>query len=202
MFSDMQEVSDARRRAVVYQDMSKPLSHYLVASSHNTWAAILNHVAYSSLIGLLQVLDGQPGHWREQRWCFHQCFKKRVSLRGMWVALYSQLFSLDELFTEHTFFPVDCWDGDDGEPIIYHGWTLTSKILFKEVISDAIARYAFYASDYPLILSIENHCSIEQQDRMAGHLRTILGIAFTVTTIYKLYPYYIGIKIKLPQKWT
>jgi len=70
---------------------------------------------------------------------------------------------------------VDCWDGDDGEPIIYHGWTLTSKILFKEVISDAIKRYAFYASEYPLVLSIENHCSIEQQDKMADHLRNILG---------------------------
>ena len=29
---------------------------------------------------------------------------------------------------------VDCWDGDDGEPIIYHGWTLTSKILFKDIM--------------------------------------------------------------------
>jgi phosphatidylinositol phospholipase C delta len=31
-------------------------------------------------------------------------------------------------------FSVDCWDGDDGEPIIYHGWTLTSKILFKDIM--------------------------------------------------------------------
>ena len=26
---------------------------------------------------------------------------------------------------------LDCWDGPDGEPLIYHGWTLTSKLLFK-----------------------------------------------------------------------
>ncbi len=70
---------------------------------------------------------------------------------------------------------VDCWDGDDGEPIIYHGWTLTSKILFREVIQDAVKRYAFHASEYPLVLSIENHCSLEQQDRMADHMRNILG---------------------------
>ena len=28
-------------------------------------------------------------------------------------------------------FQLDCWDGPDGEPLIYHGWTLTSKLLFK-----------------------------------------------------------------------
>ena len=33
---------------------------------------------------------------------------------------------------------------------------------------------------YPLILSIENHCSVEYQDKMADHLVDILGeILFT-----------------------
>lgn len=31
------------------------------------------------------------------------------------------------------------------------------------------------ASPYPLILSLENHCSVEQQTVMAHHLRSILG---------------------------
>ncbi len=26
---------------------------------------------------------------------------------------------------------LDCWDGDDGNPIIFHGHTLTGKILFR-----------------------------------------------------------------------
>ena len=26
---------------------------------------------------------------------------------------------------------LDCWDGDDGEPVIYHGHTLTAKVLFE-----------------------------------------------------------------------
>ena len=69
---------------------------------------------------------------------------------------------------------VDCWDGDDEEPIIYHGHTLTSKIMFKDVI-EACKNYAFEKSDYPFILSLENHCSVEQQDKMADHLTTILG---------------------------
>ena len=29
---------------------------------------------------------------------------------------------------------LDCWDGDDGQPIIYHGHTLTTKISFREVV--------------------------------------------------------------------
>ncbi|KAJ8414288.1 hypothetical protein AAFF_G00051580, partial [Aldrovandia affinis] len=69
---------------------------------------------------------------------------------------------------------LDCWDGDKGEPVIYHGHTLTSKVLFKEVI-ETIGEYAFKASPYPLILSLENHCSLEQQEVMAQHLHTILG---------------------------
>jgi hypothetical protein len=64
---------------------------------------------------------------------------------------------------------VDCWDGKDGEPIIYHGHTLTSKIKFKDVIS-CINENAFKVSPYPVILSIENHCGIEQQEVMAKHM--------------------------------
>lgn len=37
---------------------------------------------------------------------------------------------------------LDCWDGSDKEPVIYHGYTLTSQILFKDVI-EAIKEYAF-----------------------------------------------------------
>uniref|UniRef100_G3NDC5 Phosphoinositide phospholipase C n=1 Tax=Gasterosteus aculeatus aculeatus TaxID=481459 RepID=G3NDC5_GASAC len=69
---------------------------------------------------------------------------------------------------------VDCWDGSDGEPVVYHGHTLTSKILFRDVIS-TLKEYAFKASDFPVILSLENHCCLEQQTVMAQHLSQILG---------------------------
>ena len=29
---------------------------------------------------------------------------------------------------------LDCWDGPDDEPVIYHGHTMTSKILFVDVV--------------------------------------------------------------------
>ncbi|KAL2095663.1 hypothetical protein ACEWY4_007811 [Coilia grayii] len=69
---------------------------------------------------------------------------------------------------------VDCWDGPDGEPMVQHGYTLTSKITFKSVI-ETINKYAFINNDYPVILSIENHCSIQQQKKIAQHLRDIFG---------------------------
>lgn len=61
---------------------------------------------------------------------------------------------------------LDCWDGDDGNPLIYHGHTFTTKISFKHVV-ETINKYAFIKSPYPVILSIENHCSLSQQIRMA-----------------------------------
>uniref|UniRef100_A0A8C2HFS9 Phosphoinositide phospholipase C n=2 Tax=Cyprinus carpio TaxID=7962 RepID=A0A8C2HFS9_CYPCA len=68
---------------------------------------------------------------------------------------------------------VDCWDGPDGEPIVHHGYTLTSKILFKDVI-ETINKYAFAKTQYPVILSIENHCTVPQQKKMAQHLMEVL----------------------------
>lgn len=69
---------------------------------------------------------------------------------------------------------LDCWDGEDGEPVIYHGYTLTTKIKVKDVI-DAIAIHAFAASPYPLVLSIEEHCSIAQQNKMATYMKNSFG---------------------------
>lgn len=69
---------------------------------------------------------------------------------------------------------LDCWDGDDGDPVIYHGHTFTTKIPFRQVV-DAINRSAFLASSYPVILSIENHCSLQQQSRMAWTFQTVFG---------------------------
>uniref|UniRef100_A0A4W6FDR6 Phosphoinositide phospholipase C n=1 Tax=Lates calcarifer TaxID=8187 RepID=A0A4W6FDR6_LATCA len=69
---------------------------------------------------------------------------------------------------------VDCWDGPDGEPMVQHGYTLTSKIPFKSVI-ETINKYAFINNQYPVILSIENHCSIQQQKKIAQYLREIFG---------------------------
>ncbi|XP_051500237.1 1-phosphatidylinositol 4,5-bisphosphate phosphodiesterase beta-4-like isoform X2 [Myxocyprinus asiaticus] len=71
---------------------------------------------------------------------------------------------------------LDCWDGksEDQEPIITHGKAMCTDILFKDVIQ-AIKETAFVTSEYPVILSFENHCSKVQQYKMAKYCEEIFG---------------------------
>ncbi|KAB1254313.1 1-phosphatidylinositol 4; 5-bisphosphate phosphodiesterase zeta-1 [Camelus dromedarius] len=77
---------------------------------------------------------------------------------------------------------IDCWDGSQNEPVVYHGYTFTSKLLFKTVIQ-AIQKYAFITSDYPVVLSLENHCSPAQQEVMADSLQSVFGDSLLSDTL-------------------
>lgn len=89
---------------------------------------------------------------------------------------------------------LDCWDGSNGQPQITHGRTLTSKIPFVDVIV-AISRYAFVASPYPLILSLEVHNDTQQQATMAKILREKLGQSLLTE---RLPPTVEGVDVPLP----
>ncbi|XP_071943212.1 1-phosphatidylinositol 4,5-bisphosphate phosphodiesterase delta-4-like [Antedon mediterranea] len=71
------------------------------------------------------------------------------------------------------FIEVDVWNGDDGEPIVCNGYTHTEPVLFTDVIR-TINKHAFVTSEYPVVLSIENHCSIRQQKIIREHLNSLL----------------------------
>ncbi|KAI7813929.1 putative 1-phosphatidylinositol 4 [Triplophysa rosa] len=96
---------------------------------------------------------------------------------------------------------LDCWKGrpTDEEPIITHGFTMTTEISFKEVI-EAIAESAFKASPYPLILSFENHVdSAKQQEKMADYCRSMFGDALLIDPLDK-YPLVPGQPLPTPQE--
>ncbi|XP_051954688.1 1-phosphatidylinositol 4,5-bisphosphate phosphodiesterase beta-1-like isoform X1 [Xyrauchen texanus] len=94
---------------------------------------------------------------------------------------------------------LDCWKGRtaDEEPIITHGFTMTSEISFKEVI-EAIAESAFKTSPFPVILSFENHVdSPKQQAKMAEYCRSIFGDALLTESLDK-YPLEAGVPLPSP----
>uniref|UniRef100_A0A8B9JYS8 Phosphoinositide phospholipase C n=1 Tax=Astyanax mexicanus TaxID=7994 RepID=A0A8B9JYS8_ASTMX len=96
---------------------------------------------------------------------------------------------------------LDCWKGrpPDEEPIITHGFTMTTEIPFKEVI-EAIAESAFKTSPYPVILSFENHVdSTRQQAKMAEYCRSIFGDALLIDPLEK-YPLAPGQQLPSPQE--
>lgn len=68
---------------------------------------------------------------------------------------------------------IDLWDGENNQPKVTHGWTLTENLSFESVcnaINDSIN-----ANDHPVIISLENHASIPQQDKAVEIMRSVFG---------------------------
>uniref|UniRef100_A0A3Q0S3F9 1-phosphatidylinositol 4,5-bisphosphate phosphodiesterase n=1 Tax=Amphilophus citrinellus TaxID=61819 RepID=A0A3Q0S3F9_AMPCI len=142
------------------QDMTQPIPHYFIKSSHNTYLTAGQFSGVSS-----------PEMYRQCLLSGCRCLE------------------------------LDCWKGKppDEEPIITHGFTMTTEILFKDVI-EAIAESAFKTSQYPVILSFENHVdSVKQQEKMANYCKTIFGDALLTEPLEK-YPLKPGQQIPSPSE--
>ena len=62
----------------------------------------------------------------------------------------------------------------NGEPLVLHGWTLTAPIGFRAVCK-AIRENAFVASTLPIIVSLEVHANLEQQEVMVRIMKEEWG---------------------------
>ncbi|XP_043929391.1 1-phosphatidylinositol 4,5-bisphosphate phosphodiesterase beta-2-like [Protopterus annectens] len=150
----------APEKLLVTQDMTQPLPHYFVNSSHNTYLTAGQFSGISS-----------PEMYRQTLLSGCRCVE------------------------------LDCWKGKppEEEPIITHGFTMTTEILFKEVI-EAIAESAFKVSQYPVVLSFENHVdSAKQQAKMADYCRNIFGDMLLIDLLDK-YPLKAGSAMPSPQE--
>lgn len=94
---------------------------------------------------------------------------------------------------------LDCWDGQN-EPVVYHGHTLTTKIFFRDVVH-AIKRYAFQASCFPVILSLEMHCNLQNQKKIAFYLKSILKDELLTTYTGNVNPTDLKYKVLVKAKY-
>ncbi|KAF8000251.1 hypothetical protein HF325_005180 [Metschnikowia pulcherrima] len=78
---------------------------------------------------------------------------------------------------------IDVWNNPEGgEPIVNHGRTFTNGISLSNVFT-TIKKFAFHTTHFPLILSLEVHCSTKGQILMAQILKDVFGAALVVEPI-------------------
>lgn len=176
-------------------DLSHPLSHYFISSSHNTYLSGNQLWSKSSTESYKDVLKracrcievdiwdgGSPSSSEAED---DDKDEGEVSkLGGLLKRKLNRLRSrsnpdgkvpADSPAGDQTLMPTP-WRTDSGrsEPVVYHGYTATREIPFRAVCA-TVRDYAFRTSDLPLIVSLEVHCSPSQQEMVVELINNYWG---------------------------
>lgn len=104
------------------EELQYPLSYYYIESSHNTYLTGHQLKGESSVELYSQVSETVF----QQLLAFFCVFFFFMQKNNSFFVCVQQVLLQGCRSVE-----LDCWDGDDGMPVIYHGHTLTTKIPFK-----------------------------------------------------------------------
>jgi hypothetical protein len=167
--SEANAAFDPHVRKAVVQDMSRPLCDYYINSSHNTYLTGNQASAQAQARQTFSVLLGRCPPHSERSSPLISSRAVRLTLARSVPFRCGQINSASSIdFYRRTLLmgcrcvELDCFDGPDGEPEIYHRNTFTTHISLVGTLK-AIKEDGWRASPYPIILSLEMHCSEDQQ---------------------------------------
>ena len=93
---------------------------------------------------------------------------------------------------------LDCYNGEDDNIIITHGFTLVTNLNLEDILYE-LKETAFINSDLPVILSIENHLDERHQIAMVNKLKSILGDLYIFP--YDVKPKYVPTLREMQKKF-
>lgn len=140
LMSDDNPIMASSKLELNDHDMQHPLSHYFINSSHNTY--LIGH----QITGKSSV----------------EIYRQTLLAGCRWVHSKNHIESFSSNIFINSCVELDFWNGQKEEPQIVHGYTFVPEIVAKDVL-EAIAESAFKTSEFPVILSFENHCNPRQQ---------------------------------------